>query len=49
MDITICRILAIDLRGHGDTATSDDEDLSIERLTRYNNIYNSVLKFSVFF
>lgn len=33
MDVTVCRILAIDLRGHGDTNTSDDTDLSIERLT----------------
>lgn len=26
-----CRIVAPDLRGHGDTVTKDDQDLSTER------------------
>lgn len=30
----ICKILAIDLRGHGDTHTTDDEDLSAETLAK---------------
>lgn len=30
-----CRILAIDLRGHGETHTSEDENLSLEYMTRY--------------
>jgi len=32
VEIVECRILAIDLRGHGDTITTDDNDLSIETL-----------------
>lgn len=28
------RVVAMDLRGHGDSTTSDDLDLSIETLTR---------------
>lgn len=30
-----CQILAMDLRGHGDTVTQNDEDLSIETLSRF--------------
>lgn len=30
----VCKILAIDLRGHGDTHTTDDEDLSAETLAK---------------
>ncbi|GFO14488.1 protein phosphatase methylesterase 1 [Plakobranchus ocellatus] len=29
-----CRCMAVDLRGHGDTVTSDDLDLSAERMSR---------------
>lgn len=29
-----CQIMAIDQRGHGDTQTSDDADLSAETLAR---------------
>lgn len=28
----ICRVLAMDLRGHGDTHTTDDENLSADTL-----------------
>ena len=38
-----CQILAIDLRGHGDTITLNDEDLSIETLSRYSN--NELIEF----
>ena len=29
-----CQVLAIDLRGHGETVTADEHDLSMERLVR---------------
>lgn len=29
-----CKVVAIDIRGHGDTHTSDDENLSIDVMTR---------------
>ncbi|CAG0893970.1 unnamed protein product [Darwinula stevensoni] len=32
MSFVECRVLAIDLRGHGDTVTKNDEDLSIDTL-----------------
>ncbi|XP_011636709.1 protein phosphatase methylesterase 1 [Pogonomyrmex barbatus] len=32
MTMVLCRIMAIDLRGHGDTHTTDDEDLSADTL-----------------
>uniref|UniRef100_A0A0N4Z255 Protein phosphatase methylesterase 1 n=1 Tax=Parastrongyloides trichosuri TaxID=131310 RepID=A0A0N4Z255_PARTI len=38
-----CRIMAIDLRGHGHTVTSDDFDLSKERLiTDIQEVYNKL-------
>jgi hypothetical protein len=30
-----CQVLAIDLRGHGDTVTTNEEDLSAETMARY--------------
>jgi len=30
-----CRCVAIDFRGHGDTKTNNDEDLSAETMARY--------------
>ncbi|OQV13326.1 Protein phosphatase methylesterase 1 [Hypsibius exemplaris] len=33
-DIVPCRCIALDLRGHGDTVTEDDSDLSAETLSR---------------
>lgn len=32
MSMVLCRVMAIDLRGHGDTYTTDDEDLSADTL-----------------
>ncbi|RLU25814.1 hypothetical protein DMN91_001974 [Ooceraea biroi] len=32
MTMVLCRVMAIDLRGHGDTHTTDDEDLSADTL-----------------
>lgn len=32
--MVVCRILAIDLRGHGNTQTTDDENLSAETLAQ---------------
>lgn len=32
MVMVLCRVMAIDLRGHGDTHTTDDQDLSAETL-----------------
>uniref|UniRef100_A0A183BQY1 protein phosphatase methylesterase-1 n=1 Tax=Globodera pallida TaxID=36090 RepID=A0A183BQY1_GLOPA len=32
-----CQILAPDLRGHGETKTKDDNNLSAENQIRYNN------------
>ncbi|XP_029668663.1 protein phosphatase methylesterase 1 [Formica exsecta] len=32
MTMVLCRVMAIDLRGHGDTYTTDDEDLSADTL-----------------
>lgn len=32
MTMVLCRVMAIDLRGHGDTHTTNDEDLSAETL-----------------
>ncbi|XP_014485761.1 PREDICTED: protein phosphatase methylesterase 1 [Dinoponera quadriceps] len=32
MTMVLCRIMAIDLRGHGDTYTTNDEDLSVDTL-----------------
>lgn len=37
-EICDCRVLAIDLRGHGSTQTDDDHDLSLNRLV--DDIYN---------
>lgn len=31
-----CRVMAIDLRGHGDSKTNNDEDLSAETMARYD-------------
>ena len=30
-----CQILSIDLRGHGDTITTDEDNMSIEVLSKY--------------
>lgn len=38
IEICECRIVAIDLRGHGSTKTDDDYDLSLDRLV--DDIYN---------
>lgn len=32
MGMIICKVMAIDLRGHGDTWTSNEEDLSANTL-----------------
>jgi len=32
MTMVLCRVMAIDLRGHGDTHTTDDDDLSADTL-----------------
>lgn len=32
MTMVLCRVMAIDLRGHGDTHTTDDEDISADTL-----------------
>ncbi|XP_018340667.1 PREDICTED: protein phosphatase methylesterase 1 [Trachymyrmex septentrionalis] len=32
MTMVLCRVMAIDLRGHGDTYTTDDDDLSADTL-----------------
>lgn len=32
MTMVLCRVMAIDLRGHGDTYTTNDEDLSVDTL-----------------
>jgi pimeloyl-ACP methyl ester carboxylesterase len=32
MTMVLCTVVAIDLRGHGDTHTTDDEDLSLDTL-----------------
>ncbi|XP_011138731.1 protein phosphatase methylesterase 1 [Harpegnathos saltator] len=32
MTMILCRVMAIDLRGHGDTYTTNDEDLSVDTL-----------------
>lgn len=37
-EICDCRVVAIDLRGHGSTRTDDDHDLSLQRLV--DDIYN---------
>lgn len=33
-----CQCLSIDLRGHGDTQTDDDDDLSADTLATYKRI-----------
>lgn len=33
-EMVMCQVVAIDQRGHGDTCTSDDGDLSAETLAR---------------
>lgn len=35
-----CRIIAIDFRGHGNTITTNDEDLSVQTLT--NDVFNII-------
>lgn len=32
MTMVVCRVMAIDLRGHGDTIVADEEDLSVDTL-----------------
>ena len=32
-----CQVMAFDQRGHGETQTQNDGDLSAERLARYSN------------
>lgn len=32
MTMVVCKVMAIDLRGHGDTQTSNEEDLSADTL-----------------
>lgn len=39
IEMAVVRVIALDLRGHGDTNTTDDNDLSIERLTRYTVLF----------
>lgn len=29
-----CRVIAVDVRGHGNTVTSDDADLSLDTLSK---------------
>lgn len=42
-----CQILAMDLRGHGDTTTTNDEDLSEVTLAKYTYFrYDSPYIFS---
>lgn len=31
-----CQVIAIDLRGHGNTKTNDDSDLSLDTLAQYD-------------
>lgn len=33
-NIVACRVVALDLRGHGDTTTLDDSDLSTDTLSK---------------
>uniref|UniRef100_A0A1B6D430 Protein phosphatase methylesterase 1 n=1 Tax=Clastoptera arizonana TaxID=38151 RepID=A0A1B6D430_9HEMI len=33
IEMVVVRVVAMDIRGHGDTSTNDDSDLSIERLS----------------
>lgn len=35
-----CQVLAIDLRGHGNTFTSDDNNLSMDTFTKYVILLN---------
>lgn len=35
MTMVICKVMAIDLRGHGDTHTTNEEDLSADTLALY--------------
>ncbi len=35
----ICQCYSIDIRGHGDSQTLNDEDLSASTLAKYNKIY----------
>lgn len=32
MTMVVCKVMAIDLRGHGDTYTTDDENLAADIL-----------------
>lgn len=32
MTMALCKVMAVDLRGHGDTYTTNDEDLSADTL-----------------
>ncbi|XP_039288014.1 protein phosphatase methylesterase 1 [Nilaparvata lugens] len=34
VELAECQVVAMDLRGHGDSITTDDEDLSIETMTK---------------
>ena len=34
MTMIVCKVMAIDLRGHGDTQTSNEEDLSADTLAK---------------
>lgn len=34
VEMADCQVMAMDLRGHGDSITTDDEDLSIETMTK---------------
>ena len=34
MTMIVCRVLAIDLRGHGDTQTTDEENLGADNLAQ---------------
>ena len=40
-----CQCYAVDLRAHGDTYTTDDEDLSIDSMAKYS--YNSYYYFYI--
>lgn len=40
-----CQCLSIDLRGHGDTHTDEDDDLSADTLAKYIRFFHRLLFF----